>query len=241
MQKLTEKHRFLIVDGALRFFRIRAKSRPETAAFAPKVAKLRAELREKREGYLEAFDERVAQNAVIAYLDNRLDRAVLVGLKRDLGVLTAKHPQGPALEKKLFQGVAPSVGMKPVAGEEQENFVATIVHRIDEDADFASLAPHAKILRKGQKELDGAIELRKGLRVKERTAQADLDDALDRARRFYNQLYPQLQLLFPDDPDLVETFFRDLRSSSGGAAAEADAGNGNGGGDAPANGGNAPA
>jgi hypothetical protein len=64
------------------------------------------------------------------------------------------------------------------------------------------------------------LSLRKDARVKERTAQADLDEALDGARRFYNQLYPQLQLLFPDDPDLVETFFRDLRAPSGGAAAE---------------------
>lgn len=52
------------------------------------------------------------------------------------------------------------------------------------------------------------------------------------ARRFYNQLYPQLQLLFPNDLDLVETFLRDVRSSSSGAAAEAD--NGADGGDAPA-------
>lgn len=232
MQKLTEKHRYIVVDGALRYVRIRARSRPETASLAPKVAKLRTSLRDARETYLEAYDERVAVNAEIAYCDARLDKAVIVGLKRDVAVASAKRADGAAFEKKLFQGMAPSVGMKPVATEEQENYVAAILDRIDNDADYAAFAPNAKLIRKGQKDLDDLLASRKDARVKERTTQADLDEALDTARRFYNQLYPQLQLLFPNDLDLVETFFRDLRSASSGAAAEAD--NGADGGDAPA-------
>jgi hypothetical protein len=232
MQKPGDKHRFPAVDRALRFFVIRAKGRPETAALAPKAVKMRAKLRDKRDAYLDALDERVAQGAEITYLDSRLDRLVLVGLKRDLAVLTAEHPKGDQLEKKLFQGVAPSAGMKPVASESQEHYVAGILKRIEEDADFAPLAAHAKKLRKGQKEIDDALARRKDTRVKERMAQADLDDALDEARRLYNQLQPQLQLTFPDDPALVESYFRDLRGRGGDGAVdeEAPAGGGEGGG-----------
>ncbi|APR80099.1 Hypothetical protein A7982_05446 [Minicystis rosea] len=225
MHKLSDKHHYPTVDGALRFFAVRAKGRPETAPLVPKVVETRATLREKREAYLAAYDERVAQTAEIVYLDSRIDRLVLVGLKRDLAVLTAEHPKGAQLEKKLFQGVAPSVGMKPVASESQEHYVAGIVKRLEDDADFASLAPHAKKLHQGQQEIDDALDRRKEARVKERLAQGDLEDALEDARRIYNQLHPQLQLTFPNDPALVESYFRELYTKSDEAEGDApDAG-----------------
>ena len=223
MNKLNDKHRYPAVDGALRFFVVRAKGHPETAALVPKIVETRTTLREKRDAYVEAHDERVAQTAEIVYLDSRLDRMVMVGLKRDLAVLTADNPKGVQLEKKLFQGVAPSVGMKPVASQSQEHYVAGIVKRIEEDADFAALAPHSTKLRNGQKDLDTALERRKEARVKERLALGDLDDALEDARRLYNQLHPQLQLMFPNDPALVESYFRDLYGRSDAAEEEAPA------------------
>jgi hypothetical protein len=57
MQRLSDKHRFPTVDRALRFFVVRAKGRPETAALVPPIVEIRAKLREKRDAYLDAVDE----------------------------------------------------------------------------------------------------------------------------------------------------------------------------------------
>jgi hypothetical protein len=211
MQKLTEQHRSPTVDRALRFFIVRAKGRPETAAFATEAQAVRTRLRERRDAYLDAQDERLALSAEVVYLDGRLDRLVVVHLKRDVAAFAADRSGGAQYERKLFQGMAPSKAMQPVGGEKQEHYVASIIQRLENDADYAFLSDHAPRLRAAQQALDAALERRKTARVKERLAQGDLDDMTDEARRFYNQLYPRLQLVFTDDLPLVESYFRELR------------------------------
>src|SRR5262245_6719362 len=114
MQKLTDHHRSPLIDRVLRFFILRARARPETAPHAQEAAPARAALRARRDAYYDAVDERIALNAEIVYLDTRIDRLVLVAVRRDLGAMTISlsKADGAKLEKKLFQGVAPSVAMK---------------------------------------------------------------------------------------------------------------------------------
>lgn len=223
MQKLTEKHRFATVDRALRFARRRARRRPETSGFVTAITAQRQKLREANDVYLEAVDERIALTAEIKYRDSVIDRLVLVNLKRDLLTLTVDHPSGGKFEKKLFLGVAPSEGMKPIATDSQASYVAGIISRLENDADFAPIKGNAAKLDKAQKDIDVLIAERKKAIVAERITQGDLDLALDEARRFYNQLYPQLSLLFPDDPSLVESYFLDLRAPAAEAAGEPEA------------------
>lgn len=217
MQKLGEKHRYSIVDRCLRFTSIRLRSRPETAALVEGLKKHRATLRTKSDAYLEAYEERVATGYEIGYLDGKLDRAVIVDLKRDVAAQLGKLANGAQLEKKLFQGQAPSAGMAPVADDAQASYVAGIMSRLESDADFEPVSGHAKKLRKLQKSIDEALARRKDQRVTERLAYGDLDEALDAARREYNQLYARLSLAFPDDPALVESFFVVLKKRASGS------------------------
>jgi hypothetical protein len=213
MQRLGERHRSPIVNRALRFLTIRLRSRPETSAFADECANVRGELCKKREAYIEALDERLALSAEITYLDACLDRAVLVHLRRDLAVLASDRP---ALERKLFAGVSPKTGMRPVGGDAQEHYVSGIIGRLETDTDFTGIAGHAAKLRKRLTDLNSALAKRRELRITERLALGDLEEETEHASRYYNRMYPQLKLLFPNDLPLVESFFFDLRSPTGG-------------------------
>ena len=215
MQKLGDKHRYSVVDRCLRFTSIRFRSRPEAAPYAEGLKKHRATLRAKSDAYLDAYEERVATGYEIAYLDSRLDRAVIVDLKRDVAALLGKLANGEQLEKKLFQGVAPSAGMAPVADEAQSGYVAGITSRLETDPDFAPVASHAKKLRKLQKSIDEALTRRKDQRVTERLAYGDLDEALEEARREYNQLHARMTLAFPNAGALVESFVVALKKRGG--------------------------
>ena len=210
MQRLGERHRSPIVNRALRFLTIRLRSRPETLAFADEAAQVRGALCKKREAYIEALDERLALSAEIAYLDACLDRAVLVGLRRDL---TAVATDRPAMEKKLFAGVSPRIGMRPIGGEAQEHYVAGIIARLESDPDLAPLAAHAARLRKRLEYLNEALAKRREVRIKERLALGDLEEETEHASLYYNRMHPQLKLLFPNDLPLVESFFFDLRAT----------------------------
>lgn len=216
MQRLGEKHRSPVVNRALRFLTIRLRSRPETSAFAAEAAGVRAELCRKREAFIEAHDERLALSAEITYLDSCLDRSVLASLRRDLALLLAERPE---LEKRLFQGVSPAAGMAPIGGDSQEHYVLGIIRRLETEPDFGPLAGHAPRLRMRLKALNAALEFRRELRIKERLALGDLEEETERASRYYNRMYPQLKLLFPNDLPLVESFFFDLH---GGGSEVAD-------------------
>jgi hypothetical protein len=218
MQRLGERHRSPIVNRALRFLTIRLRTRPETSAFAEEAASVRSELCKKREAYIEALDERLALSAEITYLDTCLDRAVLVHLRRDLAVLASSRP---VLEKRLFAGVSPKTGMRPIGGESQEHYVTGIIGRLEADSEFGPIASHATKLRKRLADLNATLEKRRELRIKERLAFGDLEEETEHASRYYNRMYPQLKLLFPNDLPLVESFFFDLRSPTG-ASPEVD-------------------
>ena len=218
MQRLGERHRSPIVNRALRFLTIRLRSRPETLAFADEAAQVRGSLCKKREAYIEALDERLALSAEITYLDACLDRAVLVGLRRDLTVLSSDRS---AVEKKLFAGVSPRSGMRPIGGDAQEHYVAGIVNRLETDPDFAPIASHAGKLRKRLHDLNQALAKRRELRIKERLSLGDLEEETEHASLYYNRMYPQLKLLFPNDLPLVESFFFDIRAPAAAAAAAA--------------------
>lgn len=211
MQKLTDKHTYTVVDRALRFLTLRLRSRPETAEMAASTLRTREQLKTHGDAFDNAFDERVALSAEVVYRDNRVDRFVISTLRRAAVAAFSDRPDAQQIERRLYHGEAPSVAMKPVANEEQERYVSGILERINSDATFGPLQSKADELARLQGELDDVIEKRKKARVQERLRSADLDEALDQARQVYNQMYPRLQLTFPDDEALVESFFLDLR------------------------------
>lgn len=211
MQRLGERHRSPLVNRALRFLAIRLSSRPETSAFGEETTRVRESLAKKREAYIAALDERLAATAEITYLDACLDRAVLVSLRRDALVLASDRP---SLEKKLFAKTSPRNAMRPVGGEAQEHYVAGIIHRLETSPELAPLSHYAPALQKRLTDLNTALLKRKELKSKEREALSTLEEELEHAVRYYNRMYPQLQLLFPNDLPLVESFFLDLSGTS---------------------------
>lgn len=211
MQRLGERHRSPLVNRALRFLAIRLCSRPETSAFGEETSRVRESLAKKREAYIASLDERLAATAEITYLDACLDRTVLVSLRREVLVLATDRP---SLEKKLFAGISPRNAMRPVGGEAQEHYVAGIIHRLETSPELAPLSHYGPALQKRLDDLGAALSKRKELKAKEREALSDLEEETEGAVRYYNRMYPQLKLLFPNDLPLVESFFLDLNGTA---------------------------
>jgi hypothetical protein len=208
MQQLRSNHGVPVVLSALRFLFIRLKSRPQTAGLAADVDAARALLWDKDDAYAEAREQRIAASAEIAYLDTLVDEAVM-NASRELLVLTGGDAQDPRYLKPF--PTAPSAALKPVGGASQDRFVKGVITRFKEDPDLAPLAGHGTKIEAAQGDLDKGLAQRNDFYVKEAMALADRRIALDDARRLYNLTYPRLQLIFPNKPALVESFFKDLR------------------------------
>ncbi len=210
MQQLLENHKTGATLAAVRYHVIRLKSRPDTAPLAADVAAARAGLVEKSDAADEAKEERVAASAVVVYCDHVLDTGVMA-LSREATTLV----NGDTSEDRYVRlfPTTPSVAMKPVAGDPQERYVRSILNRLAEDDAYATLRGYLPKLAGALDTLNATVKLRSDLYVKEAMAASERNIALDNARRTYNLMYPRLQLLFPKDPALVETFFKDLRGS----------------------------
>ena len=215
MQKLRENHGVITTLGAMRFLSIRLKSRPDTVHLAPDVVAVRSTLVEKDDIADEATEERVGCSAVVAYDDHVVD-----GVVKDLS-LEAKVLVHGVLDEPLYVRlfpIAPSTAMKPVAGDPQERYVTGIVTQLESNDAYATLRGHLPKLTTALGELKAVVKLRDGLYVKEAMALSERRIALDNGRRVYNLMYSRLQVLFPGNNALVDTFFKDLR---GGGATEA--------------------
>jgi hypothetical protein len=214
-QKLGDNHYPPMVEMALRFMRIRLKSRAECAALADETAAVRAELRQKRDAWDDAVDETRAATADVIYRDGKLDVAVKVELKASFAAMIATMPakQRDAMTAKLFGGKAPSEGMKYVGGPAQDHYVDGILGHLA-TPDFAPLSAVTTKLTTLRADLGAAEQNRASRRTAEQVARSAVEDSSDTAKRFYNQMHARLELLFPDDPDFVESCFLDLRTAS---------------------------
>ena len=210
MEKLREDDGFGAVDRALRFASIRLHSRPQTADLATSVDTERTAIRAREDAWLEARERRIAASAEVAYLDGKLDGGIM-GLSRQ-ALVEVKGDRGDPRYRRLF-AEAPSAGLAPVAGTGQAHFVAGVLAQLTRDpSPFPDLTGGAPDLQSMVTALQDAEKRRDDLYVPESTARTDLDVALDHARRVYNLLHARLQLLFPDDPGLVESFFASTSS-----------------------------
>jgi hypothetical protein len=215
MQKLGENHYAPTVEAVLRFLLIRLRSRPMCAALADEAKLVRADVRTKRDAWEDSVDEVRAATADVEYKDIRIDDAVKVKLKADVAqlVTTLPKPQREPTAAKVFGGKAPSDGMKPVGGPAQEHYVDGILAQLGQP-EFASLAPVMAEITALRADLAASEANRKQRRIAEQLARTAVEDACDAARRFYNQMHARLELLFPDDPDFVESCFLDIRGAS---------------------------
>ena len=198
MQKLPANAPPALIDRNYRFFLRRAKGHPELAELGAQTALLRLDCKARYEAHVDAQDERIAAQAEVTHFDARLDRVIVSDLKREVQRLSG-YQDARGLERKLFQGMAPSVGMKSVAGLAQTAFVEAVLARLDGDSDYAALAGHAQIIRRNQRDLAAAVDKRSRANVAEGLARADMLQAVAAARHYFNQLQLKVCLAFSAD------------------------------------------
>lgn len=220
MQQLRSNHGVPVVRRALRFLSIRLKSRPQTAGLAAEVDAARALVDDKDDVYEEAREQRVAASAEIGYLDIVVDETVMAA-SRELLVLTGGNAQDPRYLKPF--PTAPSAALKGVATPSQGLFVKAVIKRLKDEPELAPIAGHAPKIEAAQAELEVGLAKRNELYVKEAMAQADRRIAAEDGRRLYNLTYPRLQIIFPNQAALVESFFKDLRGEEAEQAEDAKA------------------
>lgn len=210
MEKLRPEHGVSTIERALRYMAIRLSSRPETREMAPELRAERARLKDADEMWLEARETRVATTAEVEYLDEKLG-AEIMSLSRAALAQVKDGNREDERYKRLIGPLSPSEAMAPVGGEEQTRFVRTVLAQLTiEGGPFPSLSDRAPVIDAALTALADAEARRNALYVPEATAAAERTAARDRARRLYNLTQPRLQLAFPDDDALVETFFAKL-------------------------------
>lgn len=189
---------------------IRLQSRPETKEMAPEIRAEVASIREGDDVWLEARQARIAASAEIVYLDEKvgedvmdLSRAALVEVKGD---------RNDERYKRVFIE-NPSEALKPVGGSKQTRFVRAVINQVGaESTPFPALRDRASAIDGSLTALSDAEARRDALYVPEATALAERRARFEKACRTYNLTYPRLQLIFPNDPRLVESFFLGLSS-----------------------------
>ena len=209
MQSLTDDYGLPTVKAALRFLKIRLQSHPESAALAAEIDPVRDPVLDAEESHEQAYEAWLSACAVVRYFDDKLG-TLIKRVSRDAFNLVDGNRKDPRYQK-LFS-TAPSKGMRGIATDPQERYVRTILDTIEKHDDLESLRTHVPGIVAALDELKTSAAQRDELRLQEGIALRDLRIRLDTAKRAYNLLYHRLQLTFPDDPALVETFFRRLNA-----------------------------
>lgn len=214
-QKLGDNHYTPTVEGAVRHLRLRLHSHADCGMLAEEASAIRAELRQKNDIWENAVDEARAATAEVGYKDAQLDKAVKLELKAAVALMTATMTakQRDAVTAKLFGGKSPSEGMKAVGGPAQGHYVDAILGHLA-TPEFAALKPQADRITSLRADLAAVESTRASRRTAEQVARTALEDSVETAKRFYNQMHARLTLMLPDDPDFVESCFPDLRSAT---------------------------
>jgi len=208
MEKLRANHSSNTFEKALRFLAIRLRSRTETEVYVEEIDDARTELSKKYEAYKQARAKRVAATAEVRFLDKVLSRNI-VTLSLEARAITRGRRADPRF-KKLFPRT-PTKHVTPVATPKKREFVRNLLSRLKDDRELTTLRHHAEILDKSLASLEAALNDREAARQVEQEIKADRDQAKKNAARVYNRMSPRLQLLFEDEPALVESYFANLR------------------------------
>ena len=204
MQSLNDKTTASRTLEATSFLIRRLGSRPQTRELVAAMVEVRQALRSADDSWQEARTARMAATAEVEFQDEWLDGGVM-----QVGRVARALVEGQTGDPRytaLFP-IAPSAAMAPVGGDAQARFVKAMIQQLEGDDAFVSLRHHATTLTERAEALTTALAAREELYLAEAQADAVRTRAADAARRAYNLMYPRLQLIFPDRPTLVESFF----------------------------------
>lgn len=217
MQRLLDGNTYEQTRKGLRALAVRLEAHPETEGFASPVRKKRKDMENKRELFEEGQAKRVAATARLTYLDQTVDG--LAGTISRQVLLDTDNNRDDVRYQRLFPKTVSEMFEK-VSGSEQAKFVGHLVNTIREHDGYKPLREFATKLEGAHGKLKAAEKKRDDLLVKESQLRTEFLLSLEDAKRSYNLMYPRLQLTFPDDLRLVETFFISFRSATKGEKGE---------------------
>ena len=210
MEKLTERRSVTTIIDALRFLRIRLRSRPESRPLAQDIELAKAALDEANARLEALIDERRALTAELEYLVEVLYEAI-IQLAREV-----RAKLGGQVDTPLFLSIfpiAPSTAMKEGLASKLQ-YCRQAAGQVIESEALASLKPSGEELLTQVNAIDALLSQRDGeLAQSERSASLKQKEALEAARNTYNQTEPKLMLLWPSKPKLVDSMFYDLSRS----------------------------
>jgi hypothetical protein len=216
MEKLATHHRLNPTLQALGYQAVRLASRAQTKALSLEVKAQRDQIEELARALQRAREERLGGTGEIAFCDQQLDKAVAKFVRRLRGELESEAD--PRYEALFSQN--PSQAMSGIASQPQERFVRHLIRTIRAREELAEYASTADELERLQAELERATATREVLYGAEAEAAAQLRVALRAAQEAYNLRYAQLLLMFPKQPDLVESFFAPIARANRGSAGD---------------------
>jgi len=205
------------INRTLRYFSIRLNPFVVAAALCAEANSQRVALTERNERWQQAVEERVAATAEITYRDEQLD-TLIAALARELLVLT-NGDRNHATFRKLMP-TSPTLAIRSIGGDVQTRYVKTELAVLNDDPDFVSLKGFAAPIEKAQAALEQAQSRRSELGIPESRAHTDRQLAIDEARRFLGRARAQLTLLFPEDKNLVKSFFPPTSRPATGSAVD---------------------
>ncbi|MCB9547067.1 MAG: hypothetical protein H6706_14610 [Myxococcales bacterium] len=164
----------------------------------------RAALVAKDAAWREVQLDRMATTGEVGFLDEELDAAYM-DLARAVMVQVGGR-RDDAVYRGLF-AEAPSATVKPVASEGQARAVRRVIATLRGGGVYAALAGHADALDARLTALDAAVARRDALLTAEAAAGHERALALEEARRVFNRVRPQLELLLEGRSGLIGSFF----------------------------------
>ncbi len=197
----------------MQFLSARLQAHELAPPIVEELAFVHERLVEAQAEFERARTQRLTATAEITYRDDLVDAAVLNLSREALHLADGDRQNETYLH--LFP-VEPQTAIASTGGNRQHDFVRQLLERL-EAAQYAVLKPHADLLRRRQRELEGALEAREACFAPESAAIAHRTEALDEACRCFNRSYSRLQLLRVDNV-LLESLFPVLSRPDGGAA-----------------------
>lgn len=193
-----------VVLSHLRVLTNRLSARPDTTALSSPVADARDVLKSGHDRWQELHDLRVSSTGALAFADAQEDGGV-ARVARQVGVMV-DGKRTDARYLRLFER-APSTLTKGVADEEQARFVEHLIETIRDNNDYTTLRGFLPELVSVRGDVVGAAVAQQSALRAEETAWNEVQLAEKAAREVYRDTVPALELLFPGNKRLVDSFY----------------------------------
>ena len=204
MRKIRETATFETVEDAAELHITMLEARPDTAALSVIIVSLLSAMQSAQVAHKAARRARLKLSAMIVYEDSVLDDLVADVSRKALDMCIGDRSDA---RYKALLPTAPSVAMRPIGGPDQDVYVANILDLLTTDAAYTSLAALAGPLKEQQDKLSALRAKRDTAFQQEAIASGKLDLARQRLIEAIHSNHPRLQLLFPKQDALVESFF----------------------------------